>query len=139
MQDKDRLVALDWDALYAQVPADFPRPERISAVSGFQAKVAVSQYNRNYYASGSSPQEIAERWDICRDLAKQLKGKALASKAEKRSAMAEVDILDQYLTRLIRTKWTSEAEARWIIRCVAEMLSWEVPAAAVEAIRGSQV
>jgi hypothetical protein len=44
--------------------------------------------------------------------------------------MSEVAILEQYLPRLIRTGWTSEAEARWVIRRVAQLLEWRFPAAA---------
>lgn len=50
----------------------------------------------------------------------------------KRSHLSEVAILDQYLPRLIATKWTTEAEARWTIRRVAAMLSWPVPPDALE-------
>lgn len=44
--------------------------------------------------------------------------------------MSKLEILDQYLSRLIATKWTSEAEARYIIRRAAKILNWPVPNAA---------
>jgi hypothetical protein len=42
--------------------------------------------------------------------------------------MHEVEILEQYLPRLIATKWTSEAEAVFIIRRAAKILAWPLPA-----------
>lgn len=44
--------------------------------------------------------------------------------------MPEVDILDQYLTRLIETKWVSGDEAKWVIREAARLLDWPLPGAA---------
>jgi hypothetical protein len=82
----------------------------------------MTQYNRRFYSPGCTPPELWERWDVCEDLAKQLSAKSLESKAGKRAHMSELEILDQYLPRLIATKWTSQQEARWIIRRVAVML-----------------
>jgi hypothetical protein len=128
----DNSPPVDFNALFAKVPADFPRPVHIGAVSGVQSKLLLVEYEGKLYESGSTPPEIASRWDVCEDLAFQLQGKALESKSGKRSHMTESDILEQYLPRLIATGWTSEAEARWIIRRMAEMLGWPVPSAALE-------
>lgn len=128
----------DEDGRYAQVPPNFPRPVHYGAVAGVQPKLLLTSYNGKYYSPGCSPPELFERWDICEDLAKQLAAKSQESKAGKRSHMNEVEILDQYLPRLIATKWTSEPEARWIIRRVAEMLGWPVPVGAQELVHGRQ-
>jgi hypothetical protein len=69
---------------------------------------------------------------MCEDLAEQLVAKSLESKAGKRSHMTETEILAQYLPRLIETKWTSEAEAKWVIRRTGELLEWPLPACAEE-------
>jgi hypothetical protein len=122
----------DEGAKYAQVPPDFPRPMHLGAVSGAQPKLLMTRYNGRFYIPGCTPPELYERWDICEDLARQLAQKSLESKAGKRAHMTEAEILDQYLPRLIATKWASEAEARWIIRRSAEMLSWPIPSAAME-------
>lgn len=109
------------------VPPDFPRPQPHSAVSGAQAKLLLSSYEGKFYAPGNTPPEVSERWNVCEDLARQLAQKALESKSGKRAHMHEVAILDQYLPRLIATKWTSAPEAIWIIRRCAEILGWPAP------------
>ena len=120
------------DVQYAQVPADFPRPMHHGAVPGVQPKLLMTQYKGRFHLPGCTPPELFQRWDVCEDLAKQLSAKSLESKSGKRSHMPELEILDQYLPRLIATKWTNEEEARWIIRRAAAMLGWPVPPAAQE-------
>ena len=134
MSDDKEVSSLDAndDAELSAVPKDFPRSVRLGAVSGARPKILASEYKGHFYPLGCTPPELYERWQICEDLAKQLSEKSLESKVGKRAHMSEADILDQYLPRLIAQKWTSEDEARWIIRRVAETLSWPVPASAVE-------
>ncbi|MDB5823916.1 MAG: hypothetical protein JWR21_2620 [Herminiimonas sp.] len=85
------------------------------------------EYEGKLYQPDCTPPEISRTWDVCEDLANKLRGKALESKRGKRADMSESHILEQYLPRLTATGWTFEAEARWIIRRLAEMLSWPVP------------
>lgn len=92
----------------------------------------MTQFKGRFYVPGCTPPELFQRWDVCEDLANQLSAKSVESKAGKRSHMSELEILDQYLPRLIATKWTSGEEARWIIRRAAAMLGWPVPPAAEE-------
>lgn len=133
MDDKaNSASALLCEEQYAQVPADFPRPVHLGAASGAQSKLLTAEYKGRFYSPGSTPPEIFARWDMCEDLARQMSAKCLESKAGKRSHMSELEILEQYLPRLIATRWTSEPEARWIIRRVAAMLDWPVPPAAEE-------
>lgn len=120
------------DLRYTQVPPDFPRSTHHGAVSGIQPKVLLTQYDGRFYSPGCTPPELFQRWDVCEDLAKQLSAKSIESKAGKRAGMTELEILDQYLPRLIATRWTSEAEARWVIRRAATLLGWPVPPAAQE-------
>jgi hypothetical protein len=115
---------------YSKVPADFPLPEFHGAVSGFQPKLLLVNYEGKFYTPGCTPPELYARWDRCEDLARQLAQKSLESKKSKRAHMSELEILDQYLPRLIATKWTSEAEARFIIRRAAQILGWPTPIAA---------
>jgi hypothetical protein len=112
---------------YSKVPADFPRPEVHGAVSGFHPKLLLMQYEGRFYAPGCTPPELYLRWDACEDLANKLAAKALDSKRGKRMHMSKLEILDQYLPRLIATKWTSEAEARYIIRRAGQILNWPIP------------
>jgi hypothetical protein len=115
---------------YSEVPADFPRPKTPGAVSGFQPKLLLTQHAGKFYAASCTPPELYSRWGRCEDLAKQLAAKSLESKHGKRSHMSELAILEQYLPRLIATGWTSEPEARFIIRRAGELLNWPVPPAA---------
>ena len=117
---------------FTRVPLDFPRPTHYGAVPGAQPKLLMTQYKGRFYTPGCTPPELWERWDVCEDLAKQLAAKSLESKAGKRSHMSQIEILDQYLPRLIATRWTSEEEARWVIRRTAAVLGWPVPLAAQE-------
>ena len=119
----------DPSAQYA-VPADFPRPDVASSVAGSQPKLALVGYEGKYYLPGGTPPERLARWDVCEDLAVQFVAKCLESKAGKRSDMSEVEILDQYLVRLMKTGWGSDDEMRWVIRRTAELLGWPVPEAA---------
>lgn len=128
----DNSPPVDFNALFAKVPSDFPRPVHFGAVPGFQSKFLAVKFEGRYYEPGCTPPEIASRWDVCEDLANKLQAKALESKAGKRSHMTEPDILAQYLPRLIATGWTSQAEARWVIRRMAELLDWPVPETAME-------
>lgn len=117
---------------FNRIPAGFPRPVNLGAVPGAQPKLLMIKYQGRYYAPGCTPPELLERWNICEDLAQQLVVKSRESKVGKRAHMTEVQILEQYLPRLIETHWTSEDEARWVMRRVADLLKWPIPESAAE-------
>jgi hypothetical protein len=121
--DFDTTTIEDW----SKVPEDFPRPLHMGAIGGAQPKFLTVKFQGRYYVPGATPPEIYERWILCSDLAEQLTEKSVESKAGKRSHMSEAEILEQYFIRLLHTKWTSEAEARWIITSVARKLNWNIP------------
>ena len=131
-KDVEAASPSDNDSKFEEVPIDFPRPLHHGAVSGAHPKLLMTSYNGRFYLPGCTPPELYRRWDACEDLARQLAEKSLESKAGKRSHMSPIEILDQYLPRLIATKWHSEAEMRWVIRRAAAMLDWPVPHAAQE-------
>jgi hypothetical protein len=112
------------------VPEDFPRPAATSAVGGYQPKLALVEYDGKFYLPGATPPEVFKRWDICEDLAHQIAEKARESKRGKRKHMSDVDILDQYCGRLLKTAWGSDAEMRWVIRRTAALLDWPAPESA---------
>jgi hypothetical protein len=112
------------------VPADFPLPVRGTAISGAQPKLALVEHEGKFYSPGCTPPEIRARWAYCEDLAQQFAEKAAESKSGKRAHLSEQDVLDQYLPRLVATGWTSEPEARFVIRRAAAILQWPVPPAA---------
>jgi hypothetical protein len=127
----DKTDATD-DARYAQVPEDFPRRHYAGAVAGAQPKLLLKGYQGRFYQPGCTPPEVWQRWDICEDLAHQLCRKSLESKGGKRAHMSEPAILEQYLERLLKTGWGTDAEMRWVIRRAAQLANWEAPASAVE-------
>lgn len=129
--ENSALTSNDDDAVYAQVPEDFPYPELSGAVPGAQTKFLATKYKGRFYSPGCTPPELFERWQVCEDLAAQLAAKSISSKAGHRAHMSELEILEQYLPRLIAQRWTSEAEARFIIRRVAEITGWPAPSSAM--------
>jgi len=116
----------------AQVPVDFPRPVPAGAVAGLMPKTMLVDYGGQLYAPGCTPPEISERWDICEDLAQQLRSKSIEAKADKRAYLAEADILAEFLEQLLETDWGSDAEMRWVVRRTAQLLEWPAPSAALE-------
>jgi len=114
-------------ALPAVVPSDFPHPAHAGAVAGAQPKLLLVEYEGQYYSPGCTPPDLLQRWEVCEDLARQFAAKSLEAKAGKRAHMSELEILEQYLSRLLTTKWVSNEEASWVIRRAAEILSWPAP------------
>ena len=112
------------------VPDDFPRPQILGAVPGAQPKYLAVEYEGRYYSSGCTPPELYERWKHCVQYVPQFVASCIETKAGKRAHMPKVDILDQYLTRLIESGWVSADEARWVIRETAKLLGWPAPEAA---------
>lgn len=109
------------------MPGDFPRPNPAGAVGGAQPKLLLTMEAGRYYNRDSTPSALHERWIQCEDLAMQFADASKKSKLGKRSHMSEQDILDQYLTRLHSTGWTSNEEAKWVIRRCASLLDWPIP------------
>lgn len=118
------------DTRYAQVPADFPRPGHLGSVAGAQSKLLLTGFQGRFYAPGCTPPEVWQRWDICEDLAQQLYRKSLESKKGKRAHLDESAILEQYLERLLKTGWGTDAEMRWVVRRAAQLANWDAPASA---------
>lgn len=107
------------------VPTDFPRSDHVACLTGAQPKIGVVVHKGKYYSLGETLPEVLERWEKCEDLAIQLARKSQESKAGKRSHLSESEILSQYLDRLIKTRWTSEADAHWVLKRVATILEWQ--------------
>lgn len=112
------------------IPADFPRPKHLGAVPGAQPKILATQYQGRFYSPGCTPPELYESWKHCMHLVEQFVPACIETKAGKRRDMPKVEILEQYLSRLIETRWCSDDEARWVIRETAKLLGWPTPEAA---------
>lgn len=115
------------------VPADFPRPRHLGAVPGAQEKILVTQYKGRFYSPGCTPPELHANWQHCVSLVEQFVPACIETKAGKRKDMPEIEILDQYLRRLIEMQWCSEDECHWVICETARLLGWPAP----QATRGS--
>lgn len=112
---------------YHLIPEDFPRAVHHGAVPGSQMKLLVVKFDDKFYAPGETPPERYERWQNCEDLAQHFVIKSMETKAGKRAHMAEVDILDQYLERLLLTGWMSEEDTMWAVKRTAQILHWPAP------------
>lgn len=122
----------DFQARYAQVPADFPRTGVLSALPGVHLKFSAVKYEDKFYAVGCTPPEILERWEICEGLATLFVEKCRNNEAGKYAHLSRAEILERYCKRLMKTGWGSDAEMKWVIRRTAEFLAWPVPAIAID-------
>lgn len=113
-----------------QIPDNFPRPQHSGAIPGVQTKFLAVEFQGRFYSPGCTPPELFERWQYCMHLVPQFVSSCIETKKGKRAHMPEAAILDQYLVRLIDTRWVSNAEASWVIREVARQLGWPMPKAA---------
>ncbi len=69
---------------------------------------------------------IARRYDLCEDLASALTEHASNLRADLH--VNEDDVLERCHRGLLRDgSGVSEAEARWIVRRLAELLGWDCP------------
>lgn len=113
------------------VPDDFPRPVHMGAASGLQDKLLLVKYGGKFYTPGCTPPELRQRWDVCEDLARQFSEKCRETKSGKRAHLSEVEILEQYLQRSMRTGWGSPEEMQWVSRRTSAILGWPVAPSAV--------
>jgi hypothetical protein len=127
MTEKISSPMLDLEQHYAQVPTDFPRPNMASALSGFQAKLPMVEYRGKLYVAGCTPPELYQSWHYCEGMAAIFVGKCRRNQHGKYAHLNEEGILDQYCVRLLRTRWATEEELKWVIRRTAALLKWPVP------------
>ncbi|MDB5763931.1 MAG: hypothetical protein JWQ21_2926 [Herminiimonas sp.] len=131
MVDMTDISQAKGDSHFSQIPNDFPHLEIASAVPGFQPKFVMVEYEGKFYIPGDTPPERYERWRYCEDLAAEFVIKCRRNQYGKYVHLSEVEILDQYCVRLLRTGWASNAELQWVIRRTAELLGWPVPSTAM--------
>lgn len=112
------------------VPGNFPQPKMTGAVPGFQPKLLAVKYEGRFYAPGATPPERWERWNNCEALALQFVEKCRRNQTGKYAHLSQVEILEQYCTRVLQTDWGSDDELRWVIRRTAELLGWPIPKSA---------
>jgi len=72
----------------------------------------------------TAPREhIAERYELCEDLAQMLTDEARSRLFE--LGIAESDVLERILAGLLAAPVVEANEAHWVIRRLAELLDWE--------------
>lgn len=74
---------------------------------------------------------IAQRYELCEDLAQMLTDQARDRLHD--LGIAEADVLERILSGLLAGELVDAAESRWIVRRLAELLDWrplsDLPAA----------
>jgi hypothetical protein len=73
--------------------------------------------------SSASRAHIAERYDLCEDMAQMLTETARTRLFE--LGIAEVDVLERMYAGLQAGTVVDGAEARWVVRRLAELLEWD--------------
>ncbi|MFZ6813362.1 hypothetical protein ACO0K3_02760 [Undibacterium sp. Rencai35W] len=109
---------------FENIPGDFPRLSPMSTVPGAQTKLMAELYQGKYYVAGDTPPARYDRWVYCEELVQAFTDKSLQSKTGKRAHMTENEILQHYYDRLLKTKWVTPAECRWIFQRVAVATGW---------------
>lgn len=117
---------------FSDIPIDFPRPVHMGALPGGQPKVLAVMYEGKFYIPGCTPPEMSERVNLCNDLISRILTRIKEIQDASPTDASRKEILSDYMTRLNSARWTSQSEARWIIRKVAVHLGWPAPSEAAE-------
>ena len=119
----------------AAIPDDFPSDSLIpGSLSGAQPKLALVEVNGRFYAEGQTPQEVQQRYELCEDLAHQGAAYCQQKLAEKVVA-TETAALERLFLGLQGKHWCSSQQKVWIVRRVAALQGWSVPATVPELIQ----
>lgn len=114
------------DAQATPVPTDFPREKLLSALSGVQSKVAVALAGVQYVQPAASDEERRERWEICEDLAQQLRDYCRRKERENPTWSREFKLerTRSGVDRKVRSgRWdVSQDEVTWVFSRVVELL-----------------
>ncbi|MFJ1260616.1 HAD domain-containing protein [Cupriavidus sp. CuC1] len=121
-----KLAALTDDGQTTPVPTDFPRAKLVSALSGVQSKVAVALAGVQYVQPTASDVERRERWEICEDLAQQLRDYCRRKERENPTWSREFNLgrMRSGVERKVRSgKWDiSHDETAWVLERVVALL-----------------
>ena len=105
------------------VPPDFPRDPQSGAVPGTQPKLLARRVDEKY-VTGLTNDELAERFDLCEDLVRQLVPYCQRKRSERPEWSSEV-VLQKTSVGIRSKDWDlSDAEIAWTMRQVAEKLHW---------------
>lgn len=109
---------------YPGIPADFPIGSHPSALAGAQPKlVVVLAADGNFYAPGTTPEQVRADYENCIDLQQQM-----VSYCQRKIAAApgsEADILTVAFKKFLFKEYCSTPEqARWMFDRLAAELGW---------------
>ena len=115
--------------IYEDVPADYPRADVASSLSGAQPKFAMVEYEGKFYIPGNTPPERWLDWSYSEALVQHFVSHCPERKRGKYAHMSEEDILAQYYQRAAAAgrQFGTEAQLKWSFRRVAQLLGWPVP------------
>lgn len=96
---------------YPGIPEDFPIEAQAVGLTGVQPKLSLVKHGEEYYAAGTSPQEVQEDYEEMVDLANQVmvhvRKNAITSKEALDSFLQREAMVMQmnYGIRAIHTEW----------------------------------
>lgn len=109
---------------YPQIPRDFPITPTTYAVSGAQPKLSLVQENGKFYAPETSPSQVLNAFEICKDLVTQMVPycqRKLAQFGGDQTATAQA-----VFQGLLNKNWCTVEQSEWIMLKTLEELGWSV-------------
>ena len=107
----------------ATIPPDFPTGRPEGAVPGAQPKILVRKVG-DQFISGYTPEELAERYDICEDLVRQLVPYC-ARKQSENPTWSKDDLVSRVRKGVQAKDWgLSGPEIEWIVTQAVQPLQW---------------
>ncbi len=101
------------------VPADFPRTAG-GVVSGAQPKRCLILCSDGLYRESSSDEVRQERYELCEDLAHQLRDVALRDAAQH----SHEEVLRRVRVAVQENDWTTPSETTWLVQRLRTLLAW---------------
>ena len=117
----------DADLLMRTIPADFPQNPHPATLAGVQPKLAARKID-GQYVTGLTDEELAQRYDVCRDLVSQLVAYC-QRKSQEHPDWTEEQVFQRMRKGLVskQAAWDLSAlEVDWILRHVAAALDWQL-------------
>lgn len=111
-------------SIYSGIPADFPIAAIPSALSGAHPKMSLIEEDGKFYASGTSPSEVATAFEVCEDLVLQM-----VPYCERKLAAFHGDqeaTLRAAFRGLLSKNWCTDLQSEWIVSKTAERLGWPI-------------
>lgn len=112
-------------SIYPGIPDDFPIAETLGALTGAHPQLGLVEEGGKFYATGTSPHEVAQAFDVCEDLAVQMVPYCQRKLTEFHNDQAAT--LRAVFQGLLKKNWCTVDQSKWIMRKTAERLGWPLP------------